>query len=105
MFVVSGVGLIVYFQTEKERMARKRIAELNKAVGKPKVGGPLTGLVDQHKKTRTDDEFLGKFRLVRWIAGGFAVRWSFSDSNAPRFTLASRIAPTFAPRSWTKWPE
>ena len=44
--------------------ARKRITELSKGVGKPKVGGPLTGFVDQHKKIRTEDEFLGKFRLV-----------------------------------------
>jgi protein SCO1/2 len=62
--VVAGVGLAVYFQTEKERMARKRIAEMSKGVGKPKVGGPLTGLVDQNKRERSEDEFLGKYRLV-----------------------------------------
>ena len=45
-------------------MARKRIAELSKGVGKPKVGGPLTGLVDHSGKTINDDEFMGKYRLV-----------------------------------------
>lgn len=45
-------------------MARKRITELSKSVGKPKVGGPLTGLVDQRGNTKSEDEFLGKFRLV-----------------------------------------
>ena len=61
---MAGVGLAFYFQAEKERMARKRIAELSKGVGKPKVGGPLTGLVDQYGKARDEEEFLGKFRLV-----------------------------------------
>ncbi|KAA8914601.1 SCO1/SenC-domain-containing protein [Sphaerosporella brunnea] len=64
LFVAAGIGLAVYFQTEKERLARNRITEMSKGVGKPKVGGPLTGLVDQHGKSRNEDEFLGKYRLV-----------------------------------------
>ena len=64
LFLASGIGLTIYFRTEKERMARKRVAELSKGVGKPKVGGPLTGLVDHNDKTVNDDEFLGKYRLV-----------------------------------------
>jgi protein SCO1/2 len=45
-------------------MARKRITEVSKGVGRPKVGGPVTGLVDQWNRQRKDEEFLGKYRLV-----------------------------------------
>ncbi|KAI5845940.1 SCO1/SenC-domain-containing protein [Tricharina praecox] len=64
LFVASGVGLAFYFRMEKERMARKKIAELSKGVGRPKVGGPVTGFVDQNGKVREDAEFAGKYRLV-----------------------------------------
>jgi len=49
-------------------MAREKIAQLSKGVGRPKVGGPVTGLVDQNGKVRDDAEFVGKHRLVsrRW---------------------------------------
>lgn len=63
LFIASGIGLALYFQNEKERMRRKRITEMSKGVGKPKVGGPLN-LVDQNGVARTDDEFAGKYRLV-----------------------------------------
>jgi len=45
-------------------MAREKIAELSKGVGRPKVGGPVTGMVDQNGKVRDDAEFAGKHRLV-----------------------------------------
>ena len=45
-------------------MARKRIADQTKGIGKPKVGGPFQ-LVDQDGKTFTSDEMLGKYSLVR----------------------------------------
>ncbi|CCX31182.1 SCO1/SenC-domain-containing protein [Pyronema domesticum] len=64
LFVAAGVGLAFYFQYEKERMARKRITEMSKGVGKPKVGGPLTGLVDHNGKEVDDSAYIGKYRLV-----------------------------------------
>ncbi|KAH8153810.1 uncharacterized protein LAJ45_01577 [Morchella importuna] len=63
LFLLSGVGLTFYFRTEKERMERKRIAEMSKGVGKPKVGGPLN-LVDHEGKERKDEDWRGKFMLV-----------------------------------------
>jgi protein SCO1/2 len=45
-------------------MERKRIAEMSKGVGKPKVGGPLN-LVDHEGKERKDEDWRGKFMLVR----------------------------------------
>jgi protein SCO1/2 len=64
LFVASGAGLWAYFTYEKERMARKRIAEQTKGIGKPKVGGPFQ-LVDQDGKVFTSDDMLGKYSLVR----------------------------------------
>jgi len=63
LFVLSGIGLVLYFRTEKERIARERIREMSKGVGRPKVGGPLN-LLDHNGKERKDEEFIGKFRLV-----------------------------------------
>lgn len=45
-------------------MARKRVAEMSKGVGKPKVGGPLSELIDQNGRAVDEKEFLGKYRLV-----------------------------------------
>jgi hypothetical protein len=58
-------------------MGRKRITEMSKGVGKPKVGGPLTGLVDQRGKPRDENEFLGKYRLVGGIHTGGDLEPSF----------------------------
>ncbi|KAI5777365.1 SCO1/SenC-domain-containing protein [Geopyxis carbonaria] len=63
LFVLSGVALAFYFRNEKERMTRKRITEMSKGVGKPKVGGPLN-LMDHHGRETKDEEYLGKYRLV-----------------------------------------
>lgn len=52
-----------YFEHEKERMQKKRMAEANKAVGKPKVGGPFR-LMDQNGKTVTDEDLKGRYSLV-----------------------------------------
>lgn len=49
-------------------MARKRIADQTKGVGKPKVGGPFD-LVDQNGDRFTSDDLLGKYSLVRAISG------------------------------------
>ena len=63
LFVATAGGLWTYFTYEKERMARKRIAEQTKGIGKPKVGGPFE-LVDQDGNRFTSDDMLGKYSLV-----------------------------------------
>ncbi|CAI6337720.1 unnamed protein product [Periconia digitata] len=63
LLVGTGGGLWVYFRSEKERMARKRIAESTKGVGKPKVGGPFD-LVDHDGNKFTHENLLGKYTLV-----------------------------------------
>lgn len=55
--------MIWYFEHEKGRMQKKRIAEANKTVGKPKVGGSFN-LVDQDGKPFTDADLRGKYSLV-----------------------------------------
>lgn len=63
LFVVTAGGLTWYFEHEKERMQKKRIAEANKAVGKPKVGGSFK-LVDQDGKPFTEQHMKGRYSLV-----------------------------------------
>lgn len=41
-------------------MARKRIAEQTKGIGKPKVGGPFH-LVDHNGKPFSNEDMLGKY--------------------------------------------
>jgi protein SCO1/2 len=53
-----------YFEFEKDRMKRKRIAEASKGMGRPKVGGTFE-LIDQNGKPFTSDMMKGKFSLVR----------------------------------------
>ncbi|KAF1831770.1 SCO1 protein [Decorospora gaudefroyi] len=63
LFVAASAGLWAYFRHEKERMARKRIAEQTKGIGKPKVGGPFQ-LIDQDGRPFSSDDMLGKYALV-----------------------------------------
>ncbi|EGS22942.1 cytochrome c oxidase-like protein [Thermochaetoides thermophila DSM 1495] len=63
LFVLTGIGLVWYFESEKERMKRKRIAEATKGVGKPKVGGPFS-LIDQNGNTVTHEDLKGRYALV-----------------------------------------
>ncbi len=63
LFVITGVGLIIYFRMEKARIERKRVAEATKGIGKPKVGGPFD-LVDQDGRRFTHDDLKGKYALV-----------------------------------------
>ncbi|EXK94347.1 hypothetical protein FOQG_04452 [Fusarium oxysporum f. sp. raphani 54005] len=61
---VGTCGLLVwYFEFEKARMQRKRIAEAAKGVGRPKVGGTFE-LIDQDGKTFTSEMMKGKHSLV-----------------------------------------
>ncbi|KAH7198059.1 SCO1/SenC-domain-containing protein [Fusarium flagelliforme] len=63
MFVATCGLLVWYFEFEKERMQRKRIAEAAKGVGRPKVGGTFE-LVDQNGKPFTSEMMKGKHSLV-----------------------------------------
>lgn len=64
LFVLTGAGLLLYFEYEKGRMQRKRVAEAAKGVGRPKVGGPFA-LLDQDGNTLTDADLKGRYSLVR----------------------------------------
>ena len=44
-------------------MERKRIVEMSKGYGKPKVGGPFT-LKDLEGKEVTEKDLLGKYSIV-----------------------------------------
>lgn len=63
LFLLAGAGLTVYFRYEKDRMARARIAEQNKGVGKPLVGGPFE-LTDTFGQKFTQDDLKGKYSLI-----------------------------------------
>ncbi|KAH8907855.1 SCO1 protein [Coniochaeta sp. PMI_546] len=63
LFVATGAGLLYYFEHEKERMQRKRVADATKGVGRPKVGGPFE-LIDQNGKTVTHNDLKGKYSLI-----------------------------------------
>jgi protein SCO1/2 len=64
LFVVTSGGLVYYFESEKQRMQRKRVAESTKGVGRPKVGGDFE-LVDQEGRPFTSADLKGKYSLVR----------------------------------------
>lgn len=63
LFIATGGGLVWYFESEKKRMQQKRIAEANKGVGRPKVGGYFD-LVDQNGNKVTDADLKGRHSLV-----------------------------------------
>lgn len=102
VFIATGCGLVWYFEHEKERMQKKRIAEANKTIGKPKLGGSFK-LVDHNGNPFTEADMKGRYSLVR-NASATASVLVVADKRIVRSTLASPIAPTSAPRSSTKWP-
>jgi hypothetical protein len=110
LFVLTGAGMIVYFRVEKDRLERKRIAEMSKGVGKPKVGGPFV-LKDLEGKVFTEEELKGRYSFVSFLfqVGEYARsealgRYGFANWLLwDRFTSVSRIAPISAPMSWTRW--
>lgn len=63
LFVGTGAGLTWYFEHEKQRMERKRIAEATKGIGRPKVGGDFS-LIDQDGNKFTSDDMKGRYALV-----------------------------------------
>lgn len=70
LFVLTGAGMMLYFRIEKARLERKRMTEMSKGVGKPKVGGPFV-LKDLEGKEFTAEDLKGKYSFV-------------SDSNLSR---------------------
>jgi len=63
LFLAAGAGLTFYFRYEKARMARARVAEANKGIGKPLVGGAFH-LTDHNGKDFTQEDLKGKYSLV-----------------------------------------
>ncbi|KAK8073833.1 electron transport protein [Apiospora phragmitis] len=63
LFVLTGGGLVWYFEFEKQRMQRKRVAEATKGVGRPKVGGEFE-LTDQNGKPFSSADLKGRYSLV-----------------------------------------
>lgn len=62
--MLAAAGMTWYFEYEKKRIERKRIAEATKGVGKPKVGGPFE-LTDTNGKPFSSEELKGRYSLVR----------------------------------------
>ncbi|EEH35621.1 mitochondrial metallochaperone Sco1 [Paracoccidioides lutzii Pb01] len=63
LFIATGVTMIFYFSYEKERLNRKRIVEMSKGVGRPKVGGPFV-LKDLDGNVFTDEQLKGKYSFI-----------------------------------------
>ncbi|KAI2778078.1 SCO1 protein [Daldinia loculata] len=63
LFVLTSAGLVWYFEHEKQRMQRKRVAEATKGVGRPKVGGDFN-LIDQDGKPFSSRDLKGRHSLV-----------------------------------------
>ncbi|KMP02456.1 senC [Coccidioides immitis RMSCC 3703] len=63
LFVLTGAGMIVYFQYEKARLERERIVQMSKGVGKPKVGGPFI-LKDLDGNVFTEEQLKGKYNFI-----------------------------------------
>ncbi|KIW15273.1 hypothetical protein PV08_05318 [Exophiala spinifera] len=55
--------MVFYFQYEKARLERKRLTEMSKGYGKPKVGGPFT-LKDLEGNEFTEKDLLGKYSMI-----------------------------------------
>ena len=55
--------MAIYFQIEKARMERKRIADAGKGMGRPKVGGPFE-LTDQDGQPWSSEKMKGRFSFV-----------------------------------------
>lgn len=84
-------------------MQKKRIAEANKAIGKPKVGGSFE-LVDHNGNPYTDADMKGRYSLVRIVESDgqiypiafflvFANRWCLSLQVYFGFTHCPDICP------------
>lgn len=80
-------------------MERKRVVEMSKGYGKPKVGGPFY-LRDLEGNEFTEKNLLGKYTLV---CSNVCLTIPVTDD--PRSILASPTAPISAPTSSTRCPQ
>ncbi|KAN0062396.1 Cu-binding protein [Thecaphora frezii] len=64
LFLLTGGGLLWYFQHEKAAMETRRAAETaNAKVGRPRIGGPFS-LITSTSHPFTHEDLLGSFSLV-----------------------------------------
>lgn len=64
LFLVTGAGLLFYFQNEKAKVAeRKKQESATAKVGRPRIGGPFE-LVTSTSHPFTHEDLLGSFTLV-----------------------------------------
>ncbi|KAL1412159.1 Cu-binding protein [Vanrija albida] len=64
LFIVTGVGLYVYFTNEKEKVQKRRQEELaNKSVGRPQIGGPFQ-LTSHDGQPFSEQDLRGKWTLI-----------------------------------------
>lgn len=64
LFLVTGAGLLFYFQNEKAKVAERKVQEsANAKVGRPRIGGPFE-LVTASSHPFTHQDLLGSFTLV-----------------------------------------
>ncbi|KAL8680795.1 MAG: hypothetical protein Q9186_003024 [Xanthomendoza sp. 1 TL-2023] len=82
LFITAGAGMWLYFRYEKERLERKKIADMSKGVGKPKVGGVFE-MKDQEGRTWTEQNIKGGFTLVYLV---LPRKWTISV-----LTLAAQV--------------
>ncbi|ORX57426.1 SCO1 protein [Hesseltinella vesiculosa] len=66
LFVGTGAGLLLYFQSEKKRVEeeRKAKAQETKTFGKPKIGAPFTLINAATGQPTSSDEFNGRYYMV-----------------------------------------
>ncbi|WVW80097.1 hypothetical protein I302_102070 [Kwoniella bestiolae CBS 10118] len=64
LFIATGVGLYIYFESEKAAVLERRRQELaSKSIGKPQIGGPF--ILDRHDGGQfTEKDLLGKWTLI-----------------------------------------
>ena len=63
LFCGVGLAMVFYFRYEKARLERKRVVEMSKGYGKPKVGGKFE-LRDLDGNGFTEEDLRGKYNLV-----------------------------------------
>ena len=105
LFLLTGTGLVIYFRTREGTdgeityiltyiMLTSGVAEENKSMGTPRVGGPYS-LIDHNGNKVSQDTYAGKHTLVRT---------SYDRSNK-RYTLDSLDVLIFVLKNWIKWLE
>ncbi|OWZ71042.1 hypothetical protein AYX14_03584 [Cryptococcus neoformans] len=64
LFLLTGIGLYMYFESEKAKVQdRRRQENASKSVGRPSIGGPFT-LTTHKGETFTEQDLRGKWSLI-----------------------------------------